>query len=632
MSEGASASPRAARSSQKAAAGSRPTKSAIDAAERAFSEAWPRALTAFSPYTRLAPPILCRTKSDEKREGLEQSFAMIRMRDERIVIGLSQIAALSLEPHAHAILAHEVGHYVHAPGTLRDHVRLHDRIRRTLPKNLAPHAGMVSNLYTDLLLNDRLERGGLADIAAVYVALRSEATSELWTFYMRTYERLWLLRPRTLGPEPSETIESDAELAARLVRHFRDDWLSGAPSFALLVAPYLESLPTERPGLPGWLDTAATSLGEQVPDGLVDDDFDPDQVQHPAVDARLSDSGASDDPDDDCEGDAAADAGDRDGVGEGSTVARDRGARGRALRGDGRPDERRVVRGPQQWIELLRAAGVQIEPSQLLARYYRELAQPHVIPFPAIRAERAGDPLPEGLDPWEPGSPLEAIDWLESLLRSPLVVPGVTTVERSFGTTEGGEPERIAPDLYVGIDCSGSMGNPAHQLAHPIVAAVVLVLSALRAGARAMACLSGEWHGQGSFVDTGGFVRDERALLGVLTSYLGTGASFGLPRLATTFGPGFRSRRPVHVVVVSDSDFFAEVDGTKNGWAILKSAVARAGGGATAVLRLHAHAAYDSWLASMREAGVEPHIVSSEEELVAFARAFARRTYRPSPR
>lgn len=577
---------------------------AIDQAAARFTDAWPRARVAFSPYTRLSAPILCRTREDEQREGLEGSFAMIRMRDERIVIGLSQIVELHLAEHAHAILSHEVGHYVHAPGTLREHIRLHDRIRRTLPTEVASHAGLVANLYTDLLLNDRLQRTGTADIAAVFIALRKPETSELWTLYMRAYERLWLRSPGTLCEITDPAIEGDADLMARIVRTFRDRWLDGAPSFALLVAPYLETLPKEHSGLAPWMDTAATSVGEGVPDGLIDDDFDPTTLKHPAVDPLLGDDD-----------------------GELADPPAKHYPRVAATRGDGRPDRRKVVRGPKEWLDLLRSVGVRREPRELVARYYRELAMPNVLPFPMQRLERAGEPQPEGLDIWEVGSPLEAIDWFETLARSPTVVPGLTTVQRVHGVAEGGEPERRVPDLYVGIDCSGSMGNPAHQLAYPVVAGVVLTLSALRAGARVMACLSGEWHGQGQFTETPGFGRDERAVLGVLTDYLGTGCSFGLPRLVRTFVDAPERSRPVHIVVVSDSDLFGEIDGTNDGWAIAKRAVERAGGGATAVLRLANSQAYEAHLAKLRDAGFTPYLVASEPELVAFARAFARRTF-----
>jgi len=586
---------------------------AIDHAESRFRDAWPRALVAFSPYTRLAAPILCRTRKDAKREGLEGSFAMIRMRDERIVISLAEIVELSLGDHAQAILSHEVGHYVHAPGTLLEHVRLHDRIRRTLPTELANHAGVVANMYTDLLLNDRLQRSKTADIAAVYVALRRPETSELWTVYMRAYERLWLLAPGTLGATPSGEQEADADLVARIVRTFRDRWLDGAPSFTLLVAPYLETLPKEHRGLAPWMDTAATSVGEGVPDGLIDDDFDPSSVRHPAVDPRLDDDDRED--------------GEPDASTGGAEQSQNRYVPGRSKGSDGRPDRRKVVRGPKEWLDLLRAVGVKREPRDLVARYYRELAMPNVLPFPSQRLERAGEPLPEGLEIWEAGGALGAIDWFETLARSPIVVPGLTTVQRVHGVTEGGEPERRPPDLYVGIDCSGSMGNPATQLAYPVVAGVVLTLSALRAGARVMACLSGEWHGQGKFTETAGFVRDERTLLGVLTDYLGTGASFGLPRLVKTFVETKKPARPVHILIVSDSDLFGEIDGTANGWALAKRAVEQAGGGASAVLRLSGGAQYAPQLEQLRNAGFTPYLVANELELVAFARAFSRRTF-----
>ncbi len=581
--------------------------SAVDHAEAQFRDAWPRALVAFSPYTRLAAPILCRTPIDAKREGLDGSFAMIRMRDERIVISLAEIVELALGDHAHAILSHEVGHYVHAPGTLLEHIRLHDRIRRTLPAELASHSGLVANLYSDLLLNDRLQRSKTADIAAVYVALRRPETSELWTVYMRAYERLWLFPPGTLGATPTGEQEADADLVARIVRTFRDRWLDGAPSFALLVAPYLETLPTEHRGLVPWMDMAGTAVGEGVPDGLIEDDFDPSAVRHPAVDPRLGDDDADD--------------------GEPADTSTDRYVPGRSNGSDGRPDRRKVVRGPKEWLDLLRAVGVQREPRELVARYYRELAMPNVLPFPSQRLERAGEPLPEGLELWEAGGAPGAIDWFETLARSPIVVPGLTTVQRVHGVTEGGEPERRPPDLYVGIDCSGSMGNPAQQVAYPVVAGVVLTLSALRAGARVMACLSGEWHGQGQFTETPGFVRDERAVLGVLTDYLGTGAAFGLPRLVKTFVEAPKRARPVHILVVSDSDLFGEIDGTADGWALAGRAVEQAGGGASAVLRLSGSTHYAPDLAKLRDAGFTPYLVANELELVAFARAFARRTF-----
>src|SRR5262249_4762601 len=149
-----------------------------------------------------------------------------------------------------------------------------------------------------------------------------------------------------------------------------------------------------------------------------------------------------------------------------------------------------------------------------------ERALPHLVRFPSRRAPRSVEPLPEGLDAWDAGSPLERVDWVETVVRSPHVVPGVTTVQRTYGESPGREPKRTPVDLYVGIDCSGSMPNPRLRTSYPAIAGAIVSLSALRAGARVKVVLSGE---PGQTFSMPDFRRDEREILDVLTRYLGTG-------------------------------------------------------------------------------------------------------------
>ncbi len=131
-----------------------------------------------------------------------------------------------------------------------------------------------------------------------------------------------------------------------------------------------------------------------------------------------------------------------------------------------------------------------------------------------------------------------------------------------------------------------------------------------------------------TFRETQGFMRNEHELLGVLTDYLGTGAAFGLSRLQQTFVEAGPFKRKTHILIVSDSDLFREIDGTKGGWQTAKQAVENAGGGATAALNLRGGvASHHPWLEKLRSVGIDPHVVSSEAELVEFARAFSRRTY-----
>jgi hypothetical protein len=279
-----------------------------------------------------------------------------------------------------------------------------------------------------------------------------------------------------------------------------------------------------------------------------------------------------------------------------------------------------------EYGELLRALGIHASEDDVAIRYYRERAAPHLVRFPSRVAPRATDPLPEGLETWDAGSPLERADWFQSVLKSPVIVPGVTTVQRTYGEDAGGDPARVPVDLYLGIDCSGSMPNPRRSLSFPVLAGTILVRSALRAGARVMVVLSGE---PGKTVSTKGFVRDEREAMTMLTSYLGTGYGFGVHRLGETFGEAHAPDRPAHVVVLTDQDVFSllDADGAGGkGWDVARRALAIAGGGGTMVLHMPA-GWRDEASDKLVQDGWAVHRLYDWQELVAFARAFSQRAY-----
>jgi hypothetical protein len=128
-----------------------------DALLQRWQAAWPQALAVWSRYTRLGHPQLCASRVEAAKEGLDGSFAMIRLKDQRIVVDLEGVRALGLEDYALEILAHEIGHHVLVPANMTDQFRLLARIRAALP-TLERHAPMVANLYADLFINDRLQR------------------------------------------------------------------------------------------------------------------------------------------------------------------------------------------------------------------------------------------------------------------------------------------------------------------------------------------------------------------------------------------------------------------------------------------------------------------------------------------
>jgi hypothetical protein len=577
-----------------------------------WSAQWPAALAVWSRFVQLHEPTWCFTEADESAAQLSGSFAMIRLVDHSVVISLRQVAEQGLQGFAREILAHEIGHHVYCPADLTDNARMLARMRVGLPtkEHLAP---FIANLYSDLLINDRLQRSAGLDMAGVYVRLGAECRDQLWTFYMRTYELLWKLeRGQLARGEIDGRLNQDAQLGARLIRNYAKDWLEGAGRFAALCLPYLLADEAARVQklMSIWSDTRCAGEGA-VPDGLTEiDEGELTGALHPADDPELS--GVESPEPSPAAGPSKAEA-----QRTGTKTAKN-------------------YRQPIDYAEVLKAAGVNADPADITARYYRERAIPHLLPFPVRKLPQATDPLPEGLDVWDVTTPLEQIDWLGTLLTSPQIVPGITTRQRQLGTSPGADPENLPVDLYLGVDCSGSMGNPAHHLSYPVLAGAIIALSALRVGSRVQVVLSGE---PGRTIATAGFERDSTTVLKTLTSYLGTGYAFGIHRLAETFtsaasvSSGVKPR-PVHILVVSDNDMFSMLDSESKrrlGWEVARQALELAGGGGTFVLELPEHVRSSTWsqntagyLGRISDMGWNVSIVSSREELIAFARQFSR--------
>ena len=567
-----------------------------------WSELWPEALEIWSRFIKLGSPRWCLNPKEARNEQLESSFAMIRLQDHAVVIDLSQIKAKGLEKFGREILAHEIGHHVYAPADLRDNARLLVRVKAGLPTR--EHlAGMIANLYTDLLINDRLQRGAGLDMSGVYKKLKVKNPDRLWTLYMRIYEELWNLHPGTLATaDIDRQIRYDASLGAKVIRAYAKDWLDGAGRFAALCLDYLLKDPTTAEWPFGvWLDTGQAGAGGEIPDGLAEiEDEEGAGAIHPALDPDLTGIGPMDE-----DGDEKKESAPRAG--------------GRAIIG-GRKNN---YRPPDEYTEVMKSLGVDLPEEELIIRYYRELARPHLVRFPTRVVKEAVDPLPESLDPWETGSPLSTLDWLESIVRSPYLIPGVTTVQRAYGTASGGSPEKRPVDLFLGVDCSGSMGNPKFNLSYSVLAGAVIVLSALRTGARVKVTLSGE---PGEHSSTSGFIRDEREILKILTGYLGTGFAFGIMRLKDAFLKGEKPKRPTHIMIVTDADIFSMLASIKDGWGLAKRALETAGGGGTYVLNMSSNY-YQEGIDLMLADGWNVHLVETWEDMIAFAREFSRKQY-----
>lgn len=570
--------------------------------------AWPQALADWSRFTRLQDPRLCDTSVEAAKEGLSGSFAMIRLADQRVVIDLPQVLRLGLQDHAREILAHEIGHHVLAPATATDHARLLARIRRALP-TLEAHAPMVANLYTDLLINDRLQRQCGLRMAEIYQRLASVASgsSPLWQLYMGIYEQLWQQPAGSLGGPAVEDagLRGDAWLGARVIRTYSGEWMEGAGRFSALLLPHLlETVSDAR--VDALMDTRHAGRGSQPVglDRLEDDELAP--VLHPALDPRIT---GEDEPGTDDVVSAPAPAASTPGHGQ--------------------------TREPFEYGEILRAAGLDMDPQQFAVRYYRERALPHLIRFPVSPQPQSQELELEGLEPWEPGDALDAVDWLQTLMQSPTVVPGVTTVQRVMGPAPGNEPANEPIDLDLYVDSSGSMPDPQQVTSWLTLAGAVIALSALRAGARVQATL---WSGKQQCLHTDGFVRDEDDILKVLVGYFGGATAFPIHRLRSTYAQRPAGARAVHILHISDdgiTTMFEQDERGNSGWDVAAQALRAARAGGTMALNLYSPlpatlAGAKGWSADLlraREQGWDIHVVRDMADLLAFARDFSQRHY-----
>ncbi|MDN2697598.1 VWA domain-containing protein [Janthinobacterium sp. SUN073] len=585
------------------------TETADTALIDSWRAAWPEALAVWSKFTRLRDPNLCASRVEAGKQGLSGSFAMIRLLDQSVVVDLPLVTELGLDGYALEILAHEIGHHILAPGSASDQFRLLARMRRALP-TLEQHAPMVANLYTDLFINDRLQRQANLRMADIYRKLQQGRTAQadaksggVWTLYMRIYENLWQLEKGELGggEHADERLDTDAWLGARLIRVYANDWMLAAGRFATLLLPYLvedtDALSPSR----YLLDTRDAARGCQTYGAQQIEDDEEGGAIHPVHDKRISGLDGEEPP---------AEAPARSGGGQ--------------------------LREPFELGDILRASGVDLSDHEIAIRYYRERALPHLVAFPSRPAPESQEPQMEGLEPWEIGDPLEDIDWLQSVMQSPRPVPGVTTVRRVYGREPARAIDAVPVDLDMYVDSSGSMPNPQAHTSFLTLAGAVIALSALRAGAKVQVTL---WSGKNEVMQTPGFVRDEDMILGVLTEFFGGGTCFPIHRLRQTYAG--KRERPAHILMISDDGITTMFDNDElgnSGWDISAKALAQGGAGGTMALNLERDwdgAAANKWLRqtyddlkrARREQGWDIHAVERYEDLLDFARAFSRRHY-----
>lgn len=560
---------------------------------------WEQAIALWSPYVRLSQPMFCHTAQEEAQYGLTGSFAMIRFDNHNVVISAMQIISKGLADYPLEIMAHEIGHHVYCPADLNDFGRMMARVRKAL-KGVEEHSGMICNLYTDLLINDRLFREHDLKMHRVYEILKAETSpGKLWNLYMRIYEILWGLPKYSISFDSADQTEGDAQLGAAVIRSYGNsgEWVRGSGKFATLCYIYLVAdIESGKMQNTEFLDCDKAMAGDEFPEGLSEiEEGEEDDILHPA-DSR-----------------------------EFNPLAE----KGKVKRVGGENSSERKARSPAEYSEILKAMGVKVKADEIFYRYYKELATKHLVPFPSRKNPSVSEPLAEGVTTWEPGDSLEELNYFESVMKSPRLIPGYTTMQVVYGDSPGNEPQKEPVDLDIYIDCSGSMPDPRTELSFLTLAGSIIALSALRTGSKVQATL---WSGEKEFLKTKGFISDTREVMKILTGNIGGATQFPTEVLKDTYSERKPNARKVHILVVSDdgiTTIFEKRKDIGNGNEILTMALEKSGGGCSMVLNrsYHPDMMQIPDIARLAGMGISLAQISDWKDLLKFARDFAKKHY-----
>ncbi len=476
---------------------------ADESVTQAIAEAWPRAQSHWSRFLLLSEPI-----ANAEQEGI----ARIHLGTRQIELNSPQIREKDLIDCIEALLAHEVGHHVRYPGSLAVDARL-----RLIERPLIPIEGYsVINLFTDLLINERLGHDLQDQLVRIYQAFAGEFPWErdpAFLFYLTIYEELWGLEPGALMGNDRAAFENACPGARADAQVLSQDLFVLGPNlytqflyFVSVISRYLKPQEGEKrevtnPYECGCADPSADDWAAALT---------PDAREIEAI---------------------------RRAIAEGWITVE----QGELLNG---PDAlaERILGLPGQ-------GGINAEQvPEIMAAYYRQEAEKYLFKPPPQRL--FGDAVvPTTLDDWEPGDPVRDIDWLATLTGRGDVLGAVMPQKRvRVAEFEGYDVPFWQPRIEVYLDVSGSMPDPRTARNAMTLAAQILVVAAIRAGGWARALLY-----SGGHVAYWTWCRSEVELSRFLMHYIGGGTEFPFPVLRDSVRQ-CRTQQPIRVVI-TDPDF-----------------------------------------------------------------------------
>lgn len=496
--------------------------------EAKIDEAWPSAKAHWSHFLLLARPNDCD----------DTPIAKIDLSNRQVSLNHKMLMEKGLASSLEAILAHEVGHHVRFPGSLAMQARL-----RLLERSLLPFENYsLINLFTDLMINERLGRSLRDQMIPIYQAFNKDVAfhedgawkqDPAFLFYMAVYEELWTLKPATLmgAPEPefSEKFpgyRAEAQLFAQNLFRIDPNIMTQFLYFLSVFSRYIKPLQGDLPVLISPFDCKHDNPSpEDWAEALT-----PSEREKEAIRKALE------------EGWLSAEQGKR--IDSGNSL----GDRIQGLPGFDTGD-----------AELI---------PEIMAAYYRQQAEAYLFRPPSTPS--LGEAIvPTSLDDWEMGDPINSIDWRTTLCqRGPTLGASVPIKRELIAEYEGHDVSYWRPRMEIYLDVSGSMPDPRRSHNAMTLAAQILTLGTARAGGSVRAALYS--HDPVCYWE---WCRSEIEMSRFLMHYVGGGTSYPFQLLEKSTKE-CRRDAPIRVVI-SDFDFDRNYKAAyKRNSVILREAVA----------------------------------------------------------
>jgi hypothetical protein len=469
---------------------------------------WDNALKFWSLYPPLLPSPEIYTEPEEIFNlGLETELARVHLRSRKVFLNGLRLQKMGLIPHLPVILAHEAGHLLFSPASLLIQFKSIEILQTVLPEHTSLLPKLV-NLWQDLLINHLLKNSNQWDMIPLIRALAPAQPSLFWVWILRSYEYLWRLKTGTLVSSVNDScLEADAIELANLIKDTRRNDLSGIAQFGKLCNNYLIF---EQHALQLLEGTAwgpvelvqGNTLQKNV--SQTEDNPAPNPSPNPLPIPRENEHSNAHD------------------------------------------SVQNFYDSPQKWQKFWAALSLSVSAQESSCYFYKQKAQnllaPWKIPMPTSSSEQT----PEGLSPWLLDAPLQEIAWVESLFKSPRIVPGLTTV-RQYWSPENETKPLLIKRLDIYLDTSGSLPHPHLNNSKLVLTGVVLALSALHQGWSVRVTL---WSGATEQAQTQPFSRNETQILLALTHYLGGSTRFPVELLAERYKA--KAEETTHIALLSD--------------------------------------------------------------------------------